>query len=174
MGYQQTQARLEGFKASGVRFDCIISSPLIRARAVAEVMSQGLGAPLELEADWMELDNGQLAGLSFEEAEKRFPRPAFRGPYEPFGGTGESQWEAYSRAAIAVQKLVNRGPGRYLVVAHGGILNAALRTMLSIPPLINGHGTYFAFADLGYAVLEYNPAQHQWWLLHFDMGFNTH
>ncbi len=172
LGLKQAQKRLEDFRAMGFTFDRIISSPLIRAKAVAEVMSEGLDVPLETDTDWMEMDNGLLAGLPFEEADQKFPTPSFLGPYErPFHGTGESQWELYVRAARAVQRVVSLGPGSYLVVAHGGILNSALRTMLGIQPLVNNHGTWFAFADLGYAALEYNPANHQWWMLQFNTGF---
>lgn len=174
VGLGQAQARLEEFRAQKLRFDRIISSPLQRARTVAELMSEGLGVPLELEADWMEQDNGLIAGLSYEEGQQRFPEPNFRNPYEkPFGGSGESGWELYSRAARAVQRLVSRGAGSYLVVAHGGVLNAALRVILGIPPTANEQGIRFSFADLGYAMLEYRPEQHIWHLDRFEMGFNT-
>ncbi|RIH82348.1 Adenosylcobalamin/alpha-ribazole phosphatase [Meiothermus luteus] len=172
-GLAQARARLEAFRAQNLCFDRVISSPLQRARAVAEVMSQGLGVPLELDPDWMEQDNGAIAGLSFEEGARRFPE-SFRNPYEkPFGGTGESEWETYSRAARAVQNLVNRGAGSYLVVAHGKILNCALRVIMGIPPSPKEQGIWFSFADLGYAVLEYQPSRHIWRLDGFEMGFNT-
>ncbi|MGK0618989.1 histidine phosphatase family protein [Meiothermus cerbereus] len=174
VGRAQAQLRLEEFRAKGLRFDRIISSPLQRARAVAELMSEGLEVPLELDPDWMEQDNGKIAGLSYEEGDRLFPQPAFRNPYtRPFDGTGESEWETYCRAARAVQNLVNRGAGSYLVVAHGKILNCALWSIFGIPPLGSTGGLRFSFADLGYAVLEYRPQQHLWYLDKFEMGFNT-
>ncbi|MCS7068731.1 MAG: histidine phosphatase family protein [Meiothermus sp.] len=172
VGLAQARARLAEFRTQNLRFDRVVSSPLQRARSVAEVMSEGLGVPLELEALWMEQDNGHMAGLSYEEGERRFPKPTFRNPYErPFGGSGESEWELYSRAARAVQGLVSRGAGSYLVVAHGGVLNAALRVIMGVPPAANEQGIWFAYADLGYAMLEYRPEQHTWRLNRFEAGF---
>jgi 2,3-bisphosphoglycerate-dependent phosphoglycerate mutase len=174
VGRAQAQQRLEEFRAKQFHFDRIISSPLQRARAVAELMSEGLGVPLELDPDWMEQDNGKIAGLPYEEAEQRFPRPLFRSPYEkPYDGSGESEWETYTRAARAVQNLVNRGAGSYLVVAHGKILNCALWAIFGLSPSNGTPSLRFSFADLGYAVLEYRPDRHTWHLDRFEMGFNS-
>jgi 2,3-bisphosphoglycerate-dependent phosphoglycerate mutase len=130
--------------------------------------------PLELDPDWMEQDNGKIAGLPYEEAEQRFPRPLFRSPYEkPYDGSGESEWETYTRAARAVQNLVNRGAGSYLVVAHGKILNCALWAIFGLSPSNGTPSLRFSFADLGYAVLEYRPDRHTWHLDRFEMGFNS-
>lgn len=162
VGYEQVRRRAAGWQAAGIYFSAIIASPLRRAYATAQVMAETFQAPLESDPDWMEFNNGPLAGLSFAEAEARYPRPAFRGPYEPFCTTGESDWEIHYRAARAVEKIVRRGPGQYLVVAHGGILNAAMRTIVGAAPLLNGHGLYFALGDTGYIQLIYLPQQHQW------------
>lgn len=174
MGFEQAQKRLEDFRAKGFRFDRIIASPLIRAKAVAEVMSEGLDVPMELDPDWMEMDNGGAAGLSWEQNQKRYPRPAFITPFTDIYGGGESRWEMYARAARAVQAVVRRGADKYLVVAHGGILNSALHTLIGSTPTVNHQGFWFAFADLGYASVMYDPEQHRWNLLEFQMGFNTH
>ncbi len=134
------------------------------ARTTAEIIAGRLGAPIEADEDWMEMDNGQMAGLSFEEADRRFPKPAFRNPYEPIGGCGENEIRLHSRAARAVEKIVRRGPGRYLVVAHGGILNAALREIIGAPYPVNHQGIWFRFTDLGYARFQYNPEKHVWFM----------
>lgn len=125
-------------------------------------MAEAFQVPLESDHDWMEFNNGPLAGLPFAEAAARYPKPTFRNPYEPFCTTGESDWEIHGRAARAVEKIVRRGPGQYLVVAHGGILNAAMRTIVGAPPLLNGHGLYLALGDTGYAQVIYVPERHQW------------
>ncbi len=127
LGREQVARLLGRWAAQGRRFDRIISSPLARARTTAELVAAALPAPVELDPLWLEMDNGPLAGLPFAEAEARYPWPAFRNPYEPFFETGESDWAIHMRAARAIERLVLLGPGRTLVVAHGGILNAALR-----------------------------------------------
>lgn len=166
-GRLQITRRAEGWKTAGVQFDRILASTLVRAHESAGIVGAILGAPVETDPDWMELDNGPLAGLTFEEANRRYPRPAFRNPYEPLHGSGESETEFHTRAARAVEKIVRRGPGRWLVVAHGGILNAALRAITGAPVPLNRSGLWFHFGDAGYVRLSYNPLQHVWALLEF-------
>ena len=161
-GRAQAQARAEGWLREERIFDRAICSTLQRARATAEIVTGRLNVPLESDPDWMEYDSGAMAGLTFAEAERRFPRPAFRGPYEARAGSGESEIDIHTRAARALQNLIRRGPGRYLVVAHGGVLNAALRVITGAPHPINGSGIWFRFGDLGYATFTYQPDRHVW------------
>ena len=170
VGEAQAQARAQAWLDQGVRFDTIIASPLLRAGRTAEIVGRLLKVPVEADPEWMEMDNGPLAGLPFEVAEHRYPTPAFHNPYQPLAGSGESDWELYCRAARAVERVIRRGPGRYLVVAHGGILNAAFRTIAGTPPLINRHGIWFALGDNGYARFHYDPARHTWVMLEFQHG----
>lgn len=167
VGQAQARARAEGWKHAGVQFDHVICSTLARARSTAEIVAGILGAPLECDPLWMEMDNGQMAGLSHAEAEVRFPKQAFFGPYQGKGQTGESDADLHARAMLALQNVVRRGPGRYLVVAHGGILNAALRVIAGAPHPVNFHGVWFAFSDLGYARFTYAPDNHRWTLREF-------
>lgn len=171
VGEAQACERGECWRQAGVCFDRVICSPLRRTRATAEIVAACLapagGLPVEVDPDWMEMDNGPLAGLTRAEGDARFPRPAFRGPYEPLAGAGESEIQLHARAARAVEKVVRLGPGRTLVVAHGGILNAALRVIAGAQHPVNGSGIWFAFNDLGYASFRYNPARHIWTLLEF-------
>lgn len=164
VGRAQVRARAAAFLAQALTPDGVIASPLSRARETGQILAQALNTPFETDPDWLEFDNGPLAGVPLAEAERRFPPPAFRNPYEAFWGTGESEWDCAQRAARAVQKLVRRGPGLYLVAAHGGILNAALRHILGAPPPINGQGVWFAFGDTGYARVVYRPDRHSWLL----------
>ncbi len=71
---------------------------------------------------WMEINNGLIAGLKDDEAAERCPRPPIMTPYTHFGETGESRWELFLRAGQGIQRLLDRPAGRYLIVAHGGIL----------------------------------------------------
>jgi 2,3-bisphosphoglycerate-dependent phosphoglycerate mutase len=121
--------------------------------------------PVETDPDWMEMNNGPVAGMSREEAKKEYPIPHFRTPYEPFFETGESHWELYCRAAKALEKVIRRGAGHYLVVSHGGILNAALRTIVGAQPPANAQGIWFALGDTGYVRMVYTPSEHKWILL---------
>jgi len=163
-GRLQARRRAEGWLAQGVRFDLIIASPLLRAAETAAIIGCILETRIETDAAWMEMNNGPLAGLTREEAARLYPMPDFRNPYQPFHGSGESDWEIHRRAGEAVEALVRRGAGAYLVVAHGGILNAALRHIVGAPSTVNGQGIWFVFGDLGYARVKYQPDKHQWTL----------
>jgi broad specificity phosphatase PhoE len=89
-------------------------------------------------------------------------------PYDHLGQTGESRWELYLRAGRCIQKLLDRPPARYLVVAHGGVLGMAMYTMLSIAPQADYHGPRFVFENTTFATMLYQPAHHNWRMLAFD------
>ena len=170
IGRAQARQRAEDFAWRGLTFDAIITSTLQRAQTTAQIIASALQMNIEEDPDWMEKDNGKLASLPFDIAEEHYPQPATPSPYTPQGVTGESQWDIYIRAANAVQKLVQRGPGSYLVVAHGGILNMAVRTMIGTNPTVNQPGFAFAFGDTGYMRLAYYPDHQRWVMLEFNPG----
>jgi broad specificity phosphatase PhoE len=167
-GRAQVHALVERWQAEGRSFDRAFSSPLLRARETAEIICTALNIPLEMDSNWMEIDNGLLAWLSEEEAAQSVPLPAVFTPYTHSGRTGESRWEVYLRAGRNLQKLVDYPPGRTLVVAHGGILNMALYAILGIPAQIAHSGARFTFHNTTFATLSYEPENHIWRLLHFD------
>ena len=169
-GRAQVRLRAQEFLSLNIRFDRIISSTLMRAYETASIIGQALNVQVETDADWMELDNGPLAGMPREVAAQRYPKPNFRNPYEPIYGTGESEWEIYRRGARAVEQVIRRGAGNYLVVAHGAILNAALKTIVGAPPSVNQQGILFRFGDTGYARFIYYPSKHRWVLIEFTAG----
>lgn len=162
LGEAQVQALVRRWKQERQKFDLILSSPLQRARQTAERIAEGLQVKVEYEPCWMERDVGQLQGLSTPEAEQSFPRPAFIHPYQAIGSSGESQWQLYTRAAQGVQSLIDRPPGRYLVISHGGLLNMLVYAMLGLTPQANFSGPRFQFANTGFASLNYQPGEHRW------------
>jgi broad specificity phosphatase PhoE len=168
IGLAQARALAARWQRETVTFDRIISSPLLRARQTAEILAAAQHLPVEFDSNWMERDIGLLSGLSAEEAAQRFPRPAFMHPYQALGGDGESRWEAYLRAGRAVQDLLRRPPGSYLVVSHGAILNMVLYAMLGIIPQANFQGARFRFHNTSFAILQYDPGNHTWILERFN------
>jgi 2,3-bisphosphoglycerate-dependent phosphoglycerate mutase len=80
------------------------------------------------------------------------------------GESGESIMELYLRAGRGVQGLIDLPPGSYLVVAHGGILNMALKAILGIVPQADFQGAHFRFRNSAFAKLTYTPAHHEWLL----------
>jgi len=167
-GREQARSLAERWQAEGVTFDTCIASPLLRARETAEIICETLNVPMELDPDWMEIGNGLVSGLTPEQARLVAPRPDFMTPYTHFGETGESRWELYLRAGRAIQHIVDRAPGRYLVAAHGGVLNMALYAILGIPVQADSIGPRFLFHNTTFANFTYEPGQHNWRMHYFD------
>ena len=165
VGRAQVSSLAAGWKHSGVTFDLIVSSTQSRASESARIVGEVLGVPIEYDPDWMERNNGPLAGLPFEVAKERYLRPDFANPFqscEASTGEGESGWDLLGRGARALQRVVGRARLSTLVVAHGGILSAAMHCMLGIGPAPRGSGVHFAFGDACYVRASYNPARHLW------------
>jgi 2,3-bisphosphoglycerate-dependent phosphoglycerate mutase len=167
-GVEQAEALTRRWKSDGLTFDLNVSSPLLRARQTAEIVSKALAVPLEFDPDWMEINNGLLAGLTEDQAAQTSPRPDFMTPYTRFGKVGESRWEVYLRAGRAIQRILDRPPGRYLVTSHGGILNLLMYAVLGVPVQTDFSGPRFIFQNAGFAVFLYEPAHHNWRMLAFD------
>ncbi len=167
-GQAQARALAERWKAEGRAFDLCLASPLLRARQTAEILCAALSIPLEFDSSWMEIDVGLVSGLAEEQAAQVAPPPAFSTPYHRTGQTGESRWELYLRAGRGIQALLDRPAGRYLIVAHGGILNMALYAMLGIAPQANVQGPRFQFNNTTFATLIYEPYRHTWRLTAFQ------
>ena len=167
-GRDQARALAERWQAEGKAFDRCIASPLLRACQTAEIISEMLKIPMELDRDWMEINNGRVAGLTPDQAAQVAPRPDFMTPYTRYGDTGESRWEVYLRAGRAIQHILDREPGRYLVAAHGGILNMALYAILGISVQADSAGPRFMFHNTTFATFTYEPAHHNWRMLNFD------
>ena len=167
-GRTQARSLADRWQVEGVIFDQCIASPLLRACQTAEIICATLKIPLQVDPDWMEINNGLVSGLTPDEAAQVAPRPDFMTPYTHFGGTGESRWELYLRAGRAVQHILDRSPGRYLVAAHGGVLNMALYAILGIPVQADSGGPRFMFHNTTFATFTYDPERHTWRMLHFD------
>ncbi len=167
-GRDQANALAQRWLAEGVGFDLVITSSLARARETAEIIAKVLQVGLEVDPIWIERDAGEISGLTRQEAHELHPQPEFTNPYDSFGESGEGDWELYLRAGRAVQGLIRRPPGRYLIVSHGGLLNKVMYAILGIPVQANFHGPSFRFSNTAFAVFQYVPARHQWRVMRLE------
>ena len=172
LGRHQSQRLAARWVAAAQHFDDIITSPLTRALQTAEIISVAINVPFKIEQNWMERDFGSLSGRALSEEDLNILRRNFKNPFEPLGGTGESQWDAYHRASCAINDLLQRPPGRYLVVAHGGIINQALHVILGLPPRSGLDGPRFVLSNAGFASLSYAPDERVWRL--FSLNDKQH
>lgn len=165
VGRAQVNSQAERWKHAGVGFDLIVASTLLRASESAQIVSDVLNIPVEHDPDWIEIDNGPLAGLPFSVGRERYPRPEFENPFQPYvvsTGEGESGWDLFTRGARALQRVVRRGLESTLVVAHGGTINAALYCMLGVPPPASTSSVRFLIGDACYVRTSYDPDRHVW------------
>ena len=169
LGVNQVTQLAAYWKRAEITFDLVISSPLTRAKESAEIITQALKSKLEFDPIWMERDNGELAGLSHEKALQILPPPDFIPLYQPIAETGESQWDLYLRAGKAINTLMKRPSGVYLIVSHGGLLNMVMRAILGIHPQPNFQGPSFHYSNTGYTKLEYSPNKNSWRLLKHNL-----
>lgn len=93
VGRAQAQSLGERWHQTGVTFDLILSSPLVRALETAEIISRLVGAGVEADPIWMERNASEIAGLTRAEALERLPDTQFRTRYDAFGKSGEGDWE---------------------------------------------------------------------------------
>ncbi len=128
--------------------DAVISSPLKRALETAECIGARLNVPVTIERRLIELNAGVFQGLDWAEIEQQFPAdaahwrsgdPDFRIP------EGESRRDLMHRASDAFRSVREAGYRQAIIVAHGGSLSAALKTLLEIPaqrnPFSLGNGS---------------------------------
>lgn len=165
VGIQQAQNRAKQFVEEGRQYDAILSSSMQRARHVAEIFSEQLNVSITTHDELMERDNGPLQGLPFSESKHKYPMADFVNPYQPCvvsANEGESGVELYARASLALQSIIRRGSGRYLVVSHGRFLSTILNVICGNQPRANETGVRFAFDDLGYFDTTYRPDLDVW------------
>jgi broad specificity phosphatase PhoE len=162
-GRRQVDMLVSGWISDGIHFDLIISSPLLRARQTAEIIAEKLKTDIEFDEIWMERHGGQAEGLDLATARTWYEGRPLPSTYEPLFENGESQWAVFLRAGEAVQALLGKPPGSYLIVSHGGILGAAIRAILGVSPNAGRYRpTGIAFENTGYAVLHYDLERANW------------
>lgn len=118
--------------AAGDAIAGIYSSDLTRALETARAVADATGAPLVTEPALRERHFGQFQGMSFVEANRRYPEQAWhwrhRTPdWSPPGG-GESLVAFRARILDAIAVLGHENLGRQIaVVTHGGTLDVLYR-----------------------------------------------
>lgn len=116
-----------------VRFepDAVWTSPLLRARVVAERAVRIAECPLHVDQRLIELDFGAAHALTWEEiAEANIPFN-YRSCDEPVAPGGESRGDLERRVGAVVDEVHQIG-GRHVLVCHAGVMRAALAHVLGL------------------------------------------
>jgi alpha-ribazole phosphatase len=125
------QARRLPRKIARFEPEAVWTSPLLRARVVAERAARITGAPLHVDQRLIELDFGVAHALTFEEiAEANIPFN-YRSAEDPVAPGGESRNDLERRVASLVDEVHDAG-GRHAFVCHAGVMRAALAHVLGL------------------------------------------
>jgi broad specificity phosphatase PhoE len=111
----------------------IWTSPLRRARETAAVIAAALGLPLMVEERLCELHAGIFQGHLWADLETTFPEEVSRwrsGDEHYAIPGGESRAQLAARGRSALETLACRSTPGMIVVAHGGVLTAALGSLM--------------------------------------------
>ncbi len=122
------QARLLALSLKDHSFDAIHSSPLKRALQTAEIINEYHQKQIHTHDDLMEMNTGDLEGLSFEELaarDKDLLKKMITDPASVEMPNGESINQLLERAWRAMEIIISRGENA-LVVSHNFIIAAII------------------------------------------------
>ena len=125
------QARRLPHKIARFEPSVVWSSPLLRARVVAERAAQLAHVPLRVDPRYMELNFGQAHALTWEEITLAGIPFNYRSEDEPVAPGGESRNALLARVGDAVDDACDIG-GRHAIVCHAGVMRAILSHTLKL------------------------------------------
>ena len=145
-GHRQASAMAD-YVAERYKLTRIYASTLKRAAQTAKHLSEASGVAVGFDPDLMEFNNGLLAGLSREDADRLYPEvkdlPVDQAVYGQ-----ESKVEFRNRAEKILQKILSEnGPEDIVaVVTPGGLVNQLYGALFHTPV---GEDSFFCTADTG-------------------------
>jgi broad specificity phosphatase PhoE len=143
MGLRQAAALAAALQSLDI--DAIYVSPLRRAMQTAEPLAAALHLTIRSDDRLMEINAGEFQGLEWEEIEQKWPEAAFhwrqQTPDFVIPG-GESRRAAAERGRAALEAIRAAGHRQAVVIAHGGVLGGALRSLLEIPAELSPFSFY--------------------------------
>jgi len=137
-GERQASAIADAFKPGDL--DAIFSSPLQRAFQTAVPLAERLQLEIQSLNDLKEIHAGIFSGLLWSEVETKYPQYSQGWNNMEFDFVipeGESRRQLQERGVRAFQYIASLPYQRVAVVAHGGVLCAALKGLLQVPPSTN-------------------------------------
>jgi ribonuclease H / adenosylcobalamin/alpha-ribazole phosphatase len=136
LGTRQASAAATRLAARG-GVDLVVSSPLARTFATAEVVAQATGAELLVDDDLVETDFGEWEGLTFAQVMARWPEEmaAWTASVDAAPPGGESLADAARRALAALDRLLSEhGRKTIAVVSHVTPIKTIVCRALLAPP----------------------------------------
>lgn len=106
--------------------DALWSSPLQRARVLAQALAPALGCALQIDARWQELHFGAWEGRPWSAIDRAESDPWAADPEHQAPPGGETLAALRARTHAAMDALADLPAARVLVVAHAGPIRVAL------------------------------------------------
>lgn len=169
-GEAQIQRLAGAWSESGVGLDEIITSPLSRAQRSAEILAQALSVPLSIDPLWVERNAGSGQGQPIQPTREWTDDGSRHHAYQRIFDDGESLTDLHLRATSALAAVLSRPQGTYMVVAHGGILGAAVRSALGLQPSAWAIPAYIRFDNAAFAELVLDERRQTWSVLHVNVS----
>lgn len=129
LGIEQAKSLAELLKYNCVEYNIgkIITSDLKRAVQTAEIVADALDLKTEKSAELREVNNGDLAGMKNEIADKLYPNLYWRNlEWQQKYPNGESPEDFYERVYEAWNNLTQNYKNydrNILLITHGGVIN---------------------------------------------------
>ena len=169
IGINQARKTICRFSDYGYKFKTIFCSTLQRSYKTAEIINEFYNVEIVKSELLNERDNGILAGLEKRKANLQFPLNNDRTPFCYFPKkSGENLILLQSRALQALDLISRYDEGEYLIVSHGGTLNALLRVIMNIPNPTLGSGVVFEFKDNGFIEIDFHKDKYKWSIKRFE------
>ena len=133
----RAQAALLGSRIRGAGIARVVCSDQERAVETATIASRGMELPIELDPALREIDVGAWSGLSYAEAEARFPDEwaQWVAGGDARRGGGETYGELALRIHAALARVAEASAGKTtLVVTHGAALRSFVCHVLGLVP----------------------------------------
>ena len=131
----RAEAEAAAARAAELGIEVVVASTVRRARETAEIVAGSLVLPVEYDDDLVELDFGDLEGLTLDEARTKHPLATrrFMSDVTVAAPGGESIADVSVRVARARRRLLDRHAGRtVLVVSHVTPIKLLLAAALEV------------------------------------------
>jgi broad specificity phosphatase PhoE len=160
IGLRQAE-RVADRLALGTRADVIVSSPLIRARTTAEIIGKKLGLEPVIAPGLVEMNFGDLEGLTLDAVAERYPELAVRAlnidDDTLAWPNGDSRVGFHERVLNTFLEILrDYSSHSVIVVAHGGVLGSFLAQVEGNPP---NNWQAYQLANCGLSHIDFR-AQH--------------
>ena len=133
----RAQAAAAARRLAGEGISQIHASDLKRAAETAHIIGEACAVEVRVEGGLREVDVGNWAGLTHEQAKERFPEGYAR---RRAGGTGWVGGESYDQMASRVRAYVGRlldsarGSDRIALICHSGVIRVLVVHALGLTP----------------------------------------